>query len=129
MSLAILLDLESYFGGPNEPRCGKRSDDEGLGPIEKSFLFSPEPPAMGAPEHSFALCCVVSGSWSRVTPWAVLFSEAEFAEYLVKKVVGGGFTDDFTDGVESDAKVHGDEFKGEIVLECLGSDHCRFFGA
>ena len=58
----------------------------------------------------------------------MLFSEAEFAEYLVEKVVGRCFTDDFANGVEGYAKVQGDEFKCEIVLECLGGDYRGFFG-
>jgi len=39
------------------------------------------------------------------------------AEDHVEEVFGGGFADDFADGVDGDAEVEGDEFEGLIGAE------------
>jgi len=48
---------------------------------------------------------------------APLFSDAELAKDHVEEVFGGGFADDFADGVDGDAEVEGDEFEGLIGAE------------
>ena len=64
----------------------------------------------------------VSVNW--VDGKSALFSNAKLAENGVEQILGGGFADHFSDGVDGDAQVHGDELEicrsaqgGEALLE------------
>ena len=41
-------------------------------------------------------------------------AEAELAEDGVEQIFGGGFADNFADGIDSDVKVEGNEFEGSV---------------
>src|SRR5439155_21788470 len=56
-------------------------------------------------------------------------ADAKPAADDVEEIIGGGFADDFTDGNDPDAEVHGDQFESLISAQGVDRDQGRGAGA
>jgi hypothetical protein len=50
---------------------------------------------------------------------SLLFPNAELGKNGVEKIFGGGFADDFADGIGGETQVHGSKFEGLPGPECF----------
>ena len=66
---------------------------------------------------------------SSIVPFAAaqtLFPNTKLAEDRIEQVFGGGLADDFADGIDGDAQIHGDQLQRLVRTKGL---HCAKGGA
>src|SRR5438445_8982938 len=59
------------------------------------------------------------------TPHTPLLPNTKLAENHIQQIFGGGLADDFPDGIDGDAKIHGGEFKRHPATQRFDSAEHR----